>query len=121
MFLPSGCSVPHHSGPQLHAIMASFAFVLVVGDSVSRQMSQGLRLVESDEYRIGGLLWSERQLPNSSCVCDGQFSESLRCRNAAATKGYKSRFRFVGAENIFDNTPELRLLQARGARPNRPS
>ena len=112
VFAPFACSVPHHTGRQLRRLMALFRSVLLVGDSISRQFFQALRLIESDNYAAGAV-----QLPalpphaGSPCVCDGQFSEAMQCRALVKKRGDASLRFHLAAPTVMDDHPELPLLR----------
>ena len=54
--------------------------VLLLGDSHTRHVYLGLRILTSGNIVSGGL-----DHTSSSCRCDGQFSEALSCRNLTLT------------------------------------
>lgn len=69
--------------PPQHACesLALAGRVLLLGDSHTRHVYLGLRILASGNIVSGGL---DRQ-SDTSCQCDGQFSEALSCRNSTLT------------------------------------
>ena len=78
-FRGEGCTIPHWSAEAARALLRRFELFAVVGDSLSRHMTQGLMMLLSGDYEVGGIV-PDKAGTYKDCVCDGQFSESLPCR-----------------------------------------
>ena len=79
VFVAKGCAVRHWTGAQARDLLKRFPFVGIVGDSLTRHMTQGLMMILSGNYETGGII-PDAQGTWRECTCDGMFSESLSCR-----------------------------------------
>jgi hypothetical protein len=76
------CQIAWYSRQQVCDILHQYSLVWWSGDSLTRQQTQGLLMLLTNDLRFGGIPLKE-QLSQSSyeqCGCDGLFSESLKCR-----------------------------------------
>ena len=86
-FVPATCTVPWHSPRSTCNMLAGFDALHFVGDSLTRQLVQGLRMAATGDYARGGLrplggkntLAAElRPWAETRCACDAQFHNQCR-------------------------------------------
>ena len=72
---------------ELCMVMFRYSQFMMIGDSITRQMAQGLHMILSEDFQYGGFpriydMKGKRQhAKDERCSCDGQFSEHPDCRN----------------------------------------
>ena len=76
-FVPKGCDIPFLSPNELCTTLDKYSQILVVGDSLSRHMMQGLMMMLKGDLVSGAIESSVRD--SYACTCDGQFSENEVC------------------------------------------
>ena len=74
-FAPRGCAVPTLTADEARGVLERYGLVALCGDSLVRQMHQGVALRATGRLRDGTTSFG------SNCSCDGQFSESITCRD----------------------------------------
>ena len=81
-FVPSGCSLDYQGADGFCSTLQSFSHVLLIGDSLTRHMTQGLFMALTEDPVHGAIpRLSARQDLYDACTCDGQFSEAAVCRS----------------------------------------
>lgn len=84
-FVPHGCDISPLSHRQICDILNQYSHVLLLGNSLTRQLRQALFMAIRNDYIHGAILsnitsGSSEVNPYHSCRCDGQFSEHAVCR-----------------------------------------
>ena len=80
-FEPYQCSPAWRTADDICDVLHSFAYVLFIGDSLLRHISQALFMLLTRDLQYGGLPRMSRQVGlYDTCRCDGQFSENDVCR-----------------------------------------
>ena len=80
-FVPHGCSPRWFSSSQQCAILNRYSHIVVIGDSLSRHLTQALFMSLTEDAQYGALPRMSRQAGLwDTCRCDGQFSEKSTCR-----------------------------------------
>lgn len=85
VFAPFSCAYKWYSPEESCEVLSHFSAIHFVGDSIVRQTMLALKLILSGDYARGAIkrlhdtTQDEEQLRN--CICDGQFSEALKCRD----------------------------------------
>jgi hypothetical protein len=74
------CRILWLSSTQICKVFHEYSMVWWVGDSLTRQMTQGLVILLKGDLRYGAILPPESATTFDACNCDGQFSENPRCR-----------------------------------------
>lgn len=75
------CQLAWYSSQQACDILHQYSLVWWSGDSLTRQQTQALLMLLTNDMRFGGIPLKEEPLSQyEKCGCDGQFSESLKCR-----------------------------------------
>ncbi|KNC84352.1 hypothetical protein SARC_03432 [Sphaeroforma arctica JP610] len=118
-FKPANCDIPYiQERSDICGILAKYSSVALLGDSLTRHLTQALMIQMTDDYVAGGTVvkTSAAQL---HCKCDGLFSENAMCRGRNAIDLYDlfhevcsdvqplSRFDFMGASA--DGHPRRRV------------
>lgn len=75
------CRIPWLSNEVICDTMYKYSNILFIGDSLTRHSYQSLFMLLRDDLRYGGYDNDRETLIYDNCSCDGQFSESLICRN----------------------------------------
>ena len=91
-FEPFQCAPRWLSADEVCAVLHKFSYVLFLGDSILRHISQGLFMLMTEDLQYGAIPRMSRQ-PGlfDTCRCDGQFSEHERCR----TYEYRNMFNML--------------------------
>ena len=79
-FVPFGCHVPLLDGRRTCEHLSKFAHVAFLGDSLQRQVYQGLVSGIAPDLQRGWVRLSKDQAMRDYCYCDGQYSEHPSCR-----------------------------------------
>ena len=78
------CLIPWFSPDEIADTLRQYTRVVLLGDSLSRQIADGLLMMYNLDFELGSFpkdrVFSDEVFAN--CRCDGQFSESKLCRGA---------------------------------------
>ena len=77
-FVPFGCNLQFNSPVEICETLNKYSHFILQGDSLSRQMMQGLLILLTNDLALGGT--SKYLAIQDECMCDGQFSEHKLCR-----------------------------------------
>lgn len=80
-FVPHGCRVQWYTPQEACEVISQYSDVVFAGDSLVRHTVQGLWMALSGDWAGGGLPHDSPKELYDQCVCDGQFSEHIVCRN----------------------------------------
>jgi hypothetical protein len=92
------CVLRWFSPHEVCSLLSRFSIVWWHGDSLVRHMMQALFILASGDLQHGGYPpHFQHKIIKGPCGCDGQFSESLQCRDAT----WLERFRTIERFNRF--------------------
>lgn len=79
-FVPHGCRAQWYTPQEACEIVSGYSDVVFAGDSLVRHTVQALWMALSGDWAGGGLPHDSSKELYDQCVCDGQFSEHVVCR-----------------------------------------
>lgn len=79
-FVPYKCTYKWLNSAEICDISSRFHSIDFLGDSLTRHQSNGMFMLYTDDWVLGGLPKFSENFSYAECVCDGQFSEHDRCR-----------------------------------------
>jgi hypothetical protein len=79
-FHPHGCASEWYTSRGACNTAKKLSSIIIIGDSLSRHISQAFFVVFRDNYYHGGVPLHSTTNTYDWCQCDGQFSEAVVCR-----------------------------------------
>jgi len=82
-FLPAKYDIPSLSSSESCSILSQYSHILMLGDSLSRHVRQAIFILLRNNFVSGAIISSNKHgaiNPYDTCRCDGQFSETNKCR-----------------------------------------
>eukprot|EP00040_Diaphanoeca_grandis_P025967 m.144645 g.144645 ORF g.144645 m.144645 type:complete len:601 (+) comp30386_c0_seq2:233-2035(+) len=76
IFEPAKCNLPDYSKALACGVISRYERIIMIGDSHTRHHYQGLLMTMAQDFAFGACMTSSKL-----CICDGQFSESKKCRS----------------------------------------